>query len=155
MAACRCKRRKDEFVPTVRRIGSQSYNVQFKHFMKLGIVADRNVPLDAMWCALCAAMWHSYYGTGYANPHAPTQIANGLSTTTLQYDNDGNVIQKTVDGTTTTYVYDYANRLIALGVGGATTTHGYDALKGIEPSDFLLRKRNHAFLCCFRARTYC
>jgi hypothetical protein len=38
----------------------------------------------------------------YANPHAATQIANGLSTTTFVYDNNGNVTQKTTDGTTTT-----------------------------------------------------
>ena len=62
----------------------------------------------------------------YANPDAVTQIANGLSTTTFTYDNNGNVTQKTVDGTTTTYVYDYANRLTALGVLGATTTYAYD-----------------------------
>ena len=62
----------------------------------------------------------------YADPDAVTQIANGLSTTTFTYDNNGNVTQKTVDGTTTTYVYDYANRLTALGAGGATTTYGYD-----------------------------
>jgi RHS repeat-associated protein len=62
----------------------------------------------------------------YANPDAVTQIANGLSTTTFTYDNNGNVTQKTVDGTTTTYVYDYANRLTALGAGGATTTYAYD-----------------------------
>jgi YD repeat-containing protein len=55
----------------------------------------------------------------YADPDAVTQIANGLSTTTFTYDNNGNVTQKTVDGTTTTYVYDYANRLTALGVLGA------------------------------------
>jgi RHS repeat-associated protein len=55
-----------------------------------------------------------------------TQIANGLSTTTFTYDNNGNVTQKTIDGTTTTYVYDYANRLTALGVLGATTTYAYD-----------------------------
>jgi uncharacterized protein RhaS with RHS repeats len=47
-------------------------------------------------------------------------------TTTFTYDNNGNVTQKTTDGTTTTYVYDYANRLTALGVGGATTTYAYD-----------------------------
>jgi RHS repeat-associated protein len=70
---------------------------------------------------------YTYAGTGYANPDAPTQIANGLSTTTFTYDNNGNVTQKTTDGTTTTYVYDYANRLTALGAGGATTTYGYDA----------------------------
>ena len=63
----------------------------------------------------------------YANPDAVTQIANGFSTTTFTYDNNGNVTQKTVDGTTTTYVYDYANRLTALGVLGATTTYAYDA----------------------------
>src|SRR6516225_4082007 len=48
-------------------------------------------------------------------------------TSTLTYDNNGNLTQKTVDGTTTTYVYDYANHLTALGVLGATTTYGYDA----------------------------
>jgi YD repeat-containing protein len=58
------------------------------------------------------------------NPDAVTQIANGLSTTTFQYDDGANVVQKTTDGTTTTYVYDYANRLTALGVLGATTTYG-------------------------------
>ena len=69
---------------------------------------------------------YSYGGMAYANPDAPTQIANGVSTTTFSYDADGNVVQKTVDGTTTTYVWDYANRLTALGVGGATTTYAYD-----------------------------
>ena len=70
---------------------------------------------------------YTYAGSGYANPDAVTQIANGFSTTTFTYDNNGNVTQKTIDGTTTTYVYDYANRLIALGAQGATTTYGYDA----------------------------
>jgi RHS repeat-associated protein len=69
---------------------------------------------------------YPYAETGYVNPDAVTQIANGLSTTTFTYDNNGNVTQKTVDGTTTTYVYDYANRLTALGVSGATTTYAYD-----------------------------
>jgi RHS repeat-associated protein len=63
----------------------------------------------------------------YADPDAVTQIGNGVSTSTFSYDNDGNLTQKTVDGTTTTYVYDYANRLTALGVSGATSTYGYDA----------------------------
>ena len=65
----------------------------------------------------------SYDGTGYANPHALTQLSNGMSTSTFSYDNDGNLTQRTTDGTTTTYVWDYANRLLALGVGGATTTY--------------------------------
>ena len=70
---------------------------------------------------------YSYAGTGYANPHAVTQIANGVSTTTYSYDQNGNLSQKTTDGVTTTYMWDYANRLMALGSGGATTTYGYDA----------------------------
>ena len=70
---------------------------------------------------------YSYAGIGYANPHAVIQIANGLSTTTYSYDQNGNLVQKTTDGVTTTYVWDYANRLITLGSGGATTTYGYDA----------------------------
>jgi RHS repeat-associated protein len=54
------------------------------------------------------------------------RVRKKVVTTTFAYDNNGNVTQKTVDGTTTTYVYDYANRLTALGVGGATTTYAYD-----------------------------
>jgi uncharacterized protein RhaS with RHS repeats len=69
---------------------------------------------------------YSYAGAGYADPDAPTQIANGVSTSTFSYDQNGNLVQKTTDGTTTTYVYDYANRLTALGVLGATTTYAYD-----------------------------
>jgi len=71
---------------------------------------------------------YTYVGLGYANPDAVTQIANGFSTSTFSYDADGNLAQKTVDGTTTTYIWDYANRLTALGVAGqGTTTYGYDA----------------------------
>jgi RHS Repeat len=54
------------------------------------------------------------------------RVRKKVVTSTFTYDNNGNVTQKTVDGTTTTYVYDYANRLTALGVGGATTTYAYD-----------------------------
>jgi RHS repeat-associated protein len=54
-------------------------------------------------------------------------VRKKVVTSTYAYDNDGNLVQKTTDGTTTSYVYDYANRLIALGVSGATTTYGYDA----------------------------
>jgi len=53
-----------------------------------------------------------------------TQIANGLSTRTFSYHNNGNLAQKTTDGVITTYVYDYANHLSALGAQGATTTYG-------------------------------
>ena len=48
---------------------------------------------------------YSYAGTGYANPHAVTQIANGVSTTTYSYDQNGNLCQKTTDGVTTTYMW--------------------------------------------------
>src|SRR6266576_2616234 len=56
------------------------------------------------------------------------RVRKKVVTSTFTYDNNGNLIQKTVDGTSTTYVWDYANRLTALGVTGAgTTTYGYDA----------------------------
>jgi RHS repeat-associated protein len=70
---------------------------------------------------------YQYGGVSYANPDAVTQIATGLSTTTFQVDNDGNVVQKLTDGVLTTYQWDYANRLIAVGVNNASTTYGYDA----------------------------
>src|ERR1700730_19206286 len=80
----------------------------------------RIFPLHA--AASCPYVW-----IGYANPDAVTQIANGLSTTTYAYDNNGNLISAGTGSATTTYTYDYANRLIALFAGGATTTYGYDA----------------------------
>ena len=70
---------------------------------------------------------YTYAGMGFANPHAVTQIGSGVSTSTFQFDNNGNVVQKLTDGVLTTYQWDYANRLIALGVGNASTTYGYDA----------------------------
>ena len=33
---------------------------------------------------------------GYANPDAVTQIANGLSTTTYAYDNNGNLVSRSL-----------------------------------------------------------
>jgi YD repeat-containing protein len=70
---------------------------------------------------------YTYAGTGFANPHAVTQIGNGLSTTTYAYDNNGNLTSAGNGTATTTYTYDYANRLTALFSLGATTTYGYDA----------------------------
>jgi YD repeat-containing protein len=79
--------------------------------------------------ALCPSSRYPYGGTAYANPHALTTLSSGYSTSTFVYDADGNLAQKTVDGTTTTYIWDYANRLVALGVQGqGTTTYGYDYL---------------------------
>jgi len=69
-------------------------------------------------CRLCPARFFN----------APDQfVRKKVVTTTRQYDSDGNVIQKNVDGAITTYLYDYSNRLIALGSGGASTTYAYDA----------------------------
>jgi YD repeat-containing protein len=80
--------------------GTWSANPTAVHFTYMGAAT------------LCPSSRYPYGGTGYADPDAVTQIGNGLSTTTFTYDNNGNVTQKTVDGTTTTYVYDYANRLL-------------------------------------------
>jgi YD repeat-containing protein len=54
-------------------------------------------------------------------------VRKKLVTTTFQFDNNGNVLQKLTDGVLTTYAWDYANRLIAIGSGGASTTYAYDA----------------------------
>jgi RHS repeat-associated protein len=70
---------------------------------------------------------YQYGGASYANPDAVTQIADGHSTTTYSYDNNGNLISAGTGTATTTYTYDYVNRLTALNAGGATTTYGYDA----------------------------
>src|SRR5882762_4858241 len=70
---------------------------------------------------------YQYGGVSYANPHALTQLSNGLSTTSYAYDNNGNLTSAGNGTATTTYSYDYANRLIALFAGGATTSYGYDA----------------------------
>src|SRR5262245_59608549 len=53
--------------------------------------AIREQALNAMWRAQCAAMRYSYRGTGYANPHATTQIGNGTATTSYSYDNNRNL----------------------------------------------------------------
>src|SRR5262245_37525240 len=87
----------------------------------VSFLSPQRVRLTPFASTICVTRYaYSYAGTGYSNPDAPTQIANGVSTTTFSYDADGNVTQETVDGTTTTYVWDYANRLTALGFGGAT-----------------------------------
>jgi RHS repeat-associated protein len=71
---------------------------------------------------------YTYAGTGFANPHAVSQIGNGLSTTTYAYDNNGNLASAGNGTATTTYTYDYANRLTALfSLISGTTTYGYDA----------------------------
>jgi RHS repeat-associated protein len=99
-------------------------NLDSSRNIDLMVVAVKGLPISL---GSTTSNTYAYSGTGYANPHALTQLSNGLSTTSYAYDNDGNVTQKTTDGTSTTYVWDYANRLIALGSGGATTTYSYDA----------------------------
>ncbi len=64
---------------------------------------------------------YTYAQTGYTNPHAPTQIANGIATTSYSYDNNGNA---TVAGPWT-YVWDYRNRL-ATSTNGSNNTYKYD-----------------------------
>jgi RHS repeat-associated protein len=65
---------------------------------------------------------YTYAQTGYANPDAVTQIANGISTTTLSYDHDGNL---TSSGTST-FSWDYKNRLTQAVTQGSTSTYAYD-----------------------------
>lgn len=69
-----------------------------------------------------AVTFYAYAGTNYANPDAPTGIGNGLATTTLAYDQNGNLLTFG----TTTYAYDYRNRLTSAGNGIATSTYIYD-----------------------------
>ena len=64
---------------------------------------------------------YTYAGTNYANPHAATQIATGLATTTLAYDNNGNL----TGAGSWTYSWDYRNRLTQAS-NGAASTYAYD-----------------------------
>jgi RHS repeat-associated protein len=81
---------------------------------------------------------YTYAGTGYANPDAVTQIANGVSTTSLSYDNNGNLtssgsstfswdynirMTQAVTGSTSTYAYDYAGNRVSQTVGSTTTIY--------------------------------
>jgi YD repeat-containing protein len=51
-----------------------------------------------------------------------TQIANGASTTTLSYDNNGNL----TSAGTSTFSWDYNNRMTQAATQGSTTTYAYD-----------------------------
>jgi RHS repeat-associated protein len=64
---------------------------------------------------------YTYAGTGYANPHAPTQIGS----TTYSYDTNGNLIS----AGTKYYAWNYRNEMIRSSVGStASTTYSYDHL---------------------------
>jgi YD repeat-containing protein len=65
---------------------------------------------------------YQYGGVNYANADAPTQIANGTATTSLGYDNNGNL---TIYGTST-FSWDYKNRLTQAVTNNSTTTYTYD-----------------------------
>jgi RHS repeat-associated protein len=64
---------------------------------------------------------YTYAGTGYANPHAVTEIYNG-ATTTYAYDYNGNLI---TEGSNF-YTWDFDNRLIESSDGSASSTYAYD-----------------------------
>jgi RHS repeat-associated protein len=61
---------------------------------------------------------YTYAGTGYANPHAPTTIG----TSTLSYDNSGNVLSHA----SSTYTWDYNNRMTTAGGSGGSSSFDYD-----------------------------
>ncbi len=62
---------------------------------------------------------YTYAETGYANPHAVTNIGS----TGYVYDNNGNM---TDDGSAIDMTWDYLNRLTQWTNGITTTTYGYD-----------------------------
>jgi RHS repeat-associated protein len=62
--------------------------------MRLEIVADRNGSLNAMWYSLCAAMWHSYSGTGDVTSDSSMNVAQWFD-----YAPYGSVIASTNTGT--------------------------------------------------------
>ena len=51
-----------------------------------------------------------------------------IGTGSLQYDRNGNLVQKTDGGATTTYTYDVRDRLIAASTPGDNWSYQYDAL---------------------------
>jgi RHS repeat-associated protein len=73
---------------------------------------------------------YSYTNSGYANPHAVTNIG----TTPYSYDNNGNLVS---DGVWT-HTWDYRNRLVSSQNGSTTSTYTYDTdnqrVKHIEGS---------------------
>ncbi len=66
---------------------------------------------------------YTYAGTGYANPHAPTDLRTGSSTTTYTYDPLGNLTHRG----DTTHTFDYQSRLTQTNIGTSTkVTYRYD-----------------------------
>jgi YD repeat-containing protein len=80
-------------------------------------------------CAHFAGAWHhvlmrSWCNSGMsdANPDAVTQIANGVSTSSFAYDNNGNL----TSAGTSTFSWDYNNRMTQAVTQGSTSTYSYD-----------------------------
>jgi hypothetical protein len=107
-------------VPNSGQIRNRSYGVQFRHFMKLGITADRKPSLDAMWRAYRAAIsgiedesdWARVVTTTYgydAFGARVYQIASTTATTTYPFK-FFSVASSTRSGTnystTTEYVFN-------------------------------------------------
>ncbi len=65
---------------------------------------------------------YTYSGTGSTNPHAVTQIANGIATTSYAYDTNGNL----TSAGTSTYSWSYSNRLTQAASNNSTSTYAYD-----------------------------
>jgi RHS repeat-associated protein len=69
-----------------------------------------------------AGNYYTYAQTGYANPDAVTQIANGTATSSFAYDNNGNL----TSAGTSTFSWDYNNRMTQAVTQGSTSTYAYD-----------------------------
>jgi RHS repeat-associated protein len=91
-------------------LATSTYSLQYYNYDALGNFATKGTNR-------C-----TYAGTGYANPDAVTQIANGLSTTTYSYDNNGNL----TSAGTSTFGWDYNNRMTQAVTQGSTSTYAYD-----------------------------
>src|SRR5450631_2277378 len=91
-------------------LASTTYSAQYYSYDALGNLVSKS------------ANKYSYAATGYANPDATTQIANGISTTTYGYDNNGNL----TSAGTSTFSWDYNNRMTQAVTQGSTSTYSYD-----------------------------
>jgi len=90
--------------------------------------------------------------TSYANPHAAIQITPPTfsATTTLVYDNNGNLTQSGTVSGTTTFSWDYRNRMTgsATSTASGTTTNLYDHF------DQRVRKSNNSAATTYIEKFY-
>ena len=93
--------------------------------------ADSNGPVSPAgsiglnWSTASSTHWLS----NYFSITPVTSYPGTTATTTLGYDDNGNLLWTTTGATTTNYAYDYLSRLIGSRTTGesATTTYAYDA----------------------------